>query len=87
VLVIDGKNNNDDTQKIDGKNNNEENNNEDTQKSAEEEIRPQPSDWSVKDEQSLDSEDMWREINISLTRELEKSKVRVVGTRDMRNRK
>jgi hypothetical protein len=31
----------------------------------------------------LDPEDTWREINISLTRELEKSKVRVVGTRDM----
>jgi hypothetical protein len=31
----------------------------------------------------LDPEDTWREINISLTRELEKSKVRVVGTRDV----
>jgi hypothetical protein len=50
VLVIDGKNNNDDTQKIDGKSNIEE-----TQKSTEEEIRPQPLDQSAKDEQSLDS--------------------------------
>jgi hypothetical protein len=82
VFVIDGKNNNNDTQNIDGKNNNEEKKNEDTQKSVEEEIRCHPSDRSVKDEQSLDLEDMWREINISLTRELEKSKVRVVGTRE-----
>jgi hypothetical protein len=33
--------------------------------------------------ESLDPEDMWREINISLIHELEKSKVRVTGTRDM----
>jgi hypothetical protein len=44
VLVIDGKNNSDDTQKIDGKNNSKENNSEDTQKSAEEDNRPQSLD-------------------------------------------
>jgi hypothetical protein len=33
----------------------------------------------------LDLEDTWREIDISLTQKLEKSKVRVVGTHDMRS--
>jgi hypothetical protein len=34
----------------------------------------------------LDPEDMWKDIGISLNHKLEKSKVRVVGNRDMRSR-
>ena len=52
---------------------------------TEEEIKSHPSNQIAMRSEPLDLEDTWREINILLTHELEKSKVRVVGTRDMRS--